>query len=248
MRRDPVENAMRGALGRIERHPFLATARRGCLRPEQVQRWIFCAGRESRSFPAILEGLLAKTVIPKVRHVIAENLADENGRGNPDDAHFCHYLKLIREMNIETTQFEEYEEGAGIRVAIDVAAHAARESGEPEAFGYLLINEAMTPLIYGAVEEALSRAGLLPQTEFFRLHVEVDEMHVALLYSALDDLPDEHLTGIEDGIALGERAMALLLDEAVGVFEGSKRRERERSAASRRGKDLAPCGQEATRG
>jgi pyrroloquinoline quinone (PQQ) biosynthesis protein C len=206
------------ALKRIKNHPFLRDAMNGNVKMEQVKRWIFCAGRESRSFPAVIEGILTWCKNPTLIEVLTENLHDERGGGAPNEAHFKHYLRLLDELHLPRSEFLSYRECAGIRVALDTAFHVAGCLNEGEALGYLLINEAMTPVIYGAIEQALVRLGVPFQTQFFSLHVVTDEHHVALLLSALNTLEGKAIQEAVDGIELGERAMAILLDEALGRF------------------------------
>jgi len=72
-----VENAVAESLSRIRNHPFILKAHCGELTKEQTLRWVFCAGRESRTFPKILENMLASCAHPMIRSVLEENLNDE---------------------------------------------------------------------------------------------------------------------------------------------------------------------------
>lgn len=87
MRDAAVTTYVAGALERIRRHPFIIAADAQTLTREQATRWVFCAGRESRSFPHILENLVARSTQPRLRALLQANLDDEYGNGNPDDAH-----------------------------------------------------------------------------------------------------------------------------------------------------------------
>jgi pyrroloquinoline-quinone synthase len=216
MNRRPIEEVVEGSLARIRCHRFIRASVGGGLELEQVQRWLFCAGRESRAFPAILEGMLARTSNPILARVLGENLDDEYGNGNPGEAHFQHYLRLLDLLGIPRADFEMYGEGPGIQAALGLADYCASRAGEAEALGYLLVNEAMTPVIYAAVERALLGLGARPETRFFELHVAVDAHHVAMLYRALESVPERDAPTVREGVLLGERGMAVLLDEATG--------------------------------
>jgi CelD/BcsL family acetyltransferase involved in cellulose biosynthesis len=47
----------------------------------------------------------------------------------------------------------------------------------------------------------------------------VDEHHVRELYRAVATLDESAMDDLLFGVALGERGMAVLLDEALGVFD-----------------------------
>lgn len=207
------------SLERIRAHRFVRDAYRGALSKGQVLRWLCCAGRESRSFPDILVNMIEQIDDPVVLQILRENLDDEYGNGDPDEAHFQHYMHLLVQVGLSEEDFLAYSEQAGIRLALDLAQRVSRQPNPAIAIGYMLVNEGMTPVIYGAVEVASKPHFPELDTPFFRLHVEVDEHHVRELYRAVGALPDETLDDVLFGVELGERGMAVLLDEALGVFD-----------------------------
>ena len=83
----------------------------------------------------------------------------------------------------------------------------------------MLVNEGMTQITYGGVDRALRRYYPELKTLFFDLHVEIDEKHVEDLYSAVDDMDLLQSEDLLLGISIGERGMAVLLDEAYGLFD-----------------------------
>ncbi len=182
-------------------------------------RWVLCGGRESRVFPTILENMVARVSDLVVLEVLKQNLDDEYGNGNSDEAHFQHYLHLLPGIGLTHKDFENYEERAGIRLALDLAQNVSLQPIPAIAIGYMLVNEGMTPITYDAVDVAIHR--FFPQltTPFFRLHVEVDEHHVRELYRAIGAMPENTVDDILFGVELGERGMGALLDEALGVFD-----------------------------
>lgn len=206
-------------LARIRAHPFIERAHAGGLSKEQVLRWIYCAGRESRSFPDVLVNMIERSTDEGVRSILEANLADEFGNGDPEHAHFRHYIYLLEKIGLSESTFVAYVERSGIRLALDLAYSVSEGEDVGIALGYMLVNEGMTPITYDAVDVALHRYFPNLQTEFFRLHVEVDAEHVAQLYEAITRMPEESLDSIQFGISIGERGMAILLDEALGIFE-----------------------------
>lgn len=177
---DAVMTYVEGALKRIRRHPFIIAANAQTLTREQATRWIFCAGRESRSFPHILENLVARSTQPRVRSILRANLDDEYGNGNPDNAHFLHCLHLLDELGIPRSTFYEYPERAGIELAVALAFNIS-EGNEAVAIGYMTVNEAMTTITHSAAYNALRPYHLAMRAPYLRLHVEMDERHLESL-------------------------------------------------------------------
>jgi hypothetical protein len=99
-----------------------------------------------------------------------------------------------------------------------VARYVRHCGREGISLGYMLVNEAMTPVVYLAVECALKHHNALPVTKFFQVHIQGDIEHVQILYNVVQSVPSDAYQYVIDGVLLGERAMALLLDEAQGIF------------------------------
>jgi pyrroloquinoline quinone (PQQ) biosynthesis protein C len=206
-------------LERIRKHPFITEANSRTLTEEQAIRWIMCAGRESRSFPDVLNNLISRSSNPRIQDILKENLKDENGDGVLEHAHFMHYLQLLDKLQVSRDDFYAYNERAGIKLALSLAYNVSVLKSEAAALGYMLINESMTTITYSATKLAITRYYPNLSTGFFDIHVDVDEEHVDELYKAVDELDVSQLDDLLYGIDLGERGMAVLLDEAYGIFE-----------------------------
>lgn len=218
---DTAKKLVDESLTRIGKHPFIAGAIDGKLSREQIKRWVFCAGRESRIFPGVVKNILAlcSPSDQEIATTLLRNLNDELGNGNPQEAHFQHYLGLLTEMGISYDQFSSYDEKAGIKLALSLAFNVSRQEHLATAIGYLLVNEGMTPITYSAVGEALRHEYKFSEIPFLAAHVDIDERHVAGLFRAVDHLDERQFDHLLYGIGLGERGMLLLLDEAYGIFE-----------------------------
>lgn len=214
-----IKCAVTTSLDRIRVHPFISKATRGELTKEESLRWIYCAGRESRTFPKILENMLVSCDDPTIRGVLEDNLNDEYGNGNLDHAHYQHYVHLLDRLGVGRGAFEEYQERAGMRLAFDLAISVSRGDNMPRAIGYMLVNEGMTSITYSAVKQSVLMHFPGTKTPFFDLHIDVDEEHVRELYRAVKALPSTALEHLLYGVAIGERGMAVLLDEVIGVFD-----------------------------
>src|SRR5437867_2193704 len=119
--RHVAQKTVTESLERIRRHPFIIGANAQKLTKQQAERWIKCAGRESHSFPSILQNMVARCSNEKVREILEENLSDEFGNGDPTEAHFKHYLHLLDNLGIPRELFYSYEERAGIKLALSLS-------------------------------------------------------------------------------------------------------------------------------
>jgi len=216
---DEVEQAVANSLNRIHGHPFIRDAKVGKLSEEQAKRWIMCAGRESRSFPDVLKNLISWSGHEKIKSILLQNLSDEEGNGVLEHAHFMHYLQLLDKLGISRDEFYAYTERAGIRLALSLAYNISTLRREAPAIGYMLVNESMTSITYSAAKLAITRYYPELQTDFFDIHVDVDERHVDELYEAVSELVPCQTQDLLFGVEIGERGMAVLLDEAYGIFE-----------------------------
>ena len=219
MELNKIKQKVEIGLEKIKNHPFILKANQLDLTQEQVYNWIMCAGRESRTFPEILKNMISWVENKKITDILNENLNDELGDGNYEHIHFVHYLHLIQKIGLKKEDFLSYEQKAGIDFAVSLAYNISNTKNIGLVIGYMLINEAITPLTYSAVKQAIKPYHPKLNTDFFDVHIEVDEIHVEQLYKAIEELKNTDLNDIEFGIDIGERGMSVLLDEALGVFD-----------------------------
>ncbi len=218
-----IRDEVNASLDRIAQHPFIKDGRAQRLSKAQCLRWVMCAGRESRTFPEVLRNMMTLVEDQKVMDILRENLQDELGHGNPEQAHFRHYVHLIQKLGLTEADFENYPERAGIRLAVDLGRSISLHSDPAVSLGYMLVNEGIVPITYGAVDVAIQKHFPELTTNFFNMHVLVDEEHVRQLFVAVGEMQDTDASAILFGLALGERGVAVLLDEALGLYEATQR-------------------------
>jgi pyrroloquinoline quinone (PQQ) biosynthesis protein C len=214
-----IKQSADSSIERIRQHPFIMKGNNKTLSLEQALRWVMCAGRESKSFPEIIQNMITKCDNEIVMQILNDNLNDEYGSGNPEDAHFQHYLHLLDELGVTRSEFDNYNEKAGIKLALSLAYNTSTQNNIGIAIGYMIVNEGITCISYSSMKSAFQRFFPAIKTPFFDVHIEVDEHHVAELYKATSYLNDSFLDDIIFGIEIGERGMAVLLDEALGVYD-----------------------------
>jgi hypothetical protein len=82
-------------------HRFVVDGYKKRLNWDKIKRWIFCAGKESRTFPSLLEEAAKVARNEDLRNVLLMNLNDELGDGDSLEAHFKHYLQLLDKLGID---------------------------------------------------------------------------------------------------------------------------------------------------
>ena len=221
-----IREANEQSLERLRHHTFVRLAHGRELSKEQAHRWIMAASYDSRAFRDQLQAGVARLVkqpeYKLVYRILKENLDDENGRQadgtiNPEEAHWRHYIHLVQQIGYTEDELLNYEGSLGVQYAIQLA-HNVPSWNVASWVGYMLVNEGATPITYDAEDVALRVYHPELETKFFRLHVEVDQHHVAELYKAVALLSNSAFYGVLQGILLGELGMAAILDEALGLF------------------------------
>jgi Iron-containing redox enzyme len=213
-----IRIAVEESLDVISSHRFVRDARARRLSDEQCQRWIMCAGRESRSFPDILQNIIDGVDAEPLRRVLTDKLDDELGSGRPENARAHRYLHLLRDIGLTEAKICSYDAKAGTRFALDLAYNVSVQRDLAVAIGYVLVNEAVAPIIDGAMELAIRHCYPDLTTGFFETDVGVGLARVDQLSEAVGRLDDGDQDGVLFGINVGERARAALLDEALGLF------------------------------
>ena len=109
------------------------------LSKNRLERWIKCAGRESRLFPNILENMAALCLNERIKQVLVDNLDDERGNGDlgvriPSSICSC-LMNLAFTAKISTTM-----RSGGSRFACELAQNISLQSNLAIAMGYMLIN------------------------------------------------------------------------------------------------------------
>jgi hypothetical protein len=213
-----IRIAVEESLDVISSHRFVHGARSRRLSEEQCQRWIMCAGRESRSFPEILQNVIAGVDDEPLRRVLTDKLDDELGNGRPEHARPHRYLHLLRDIGLTEAKICSYDGKAGTRFALDLAYNVSVQPDLAVAIGYLLVNEAVAPIVDGAIELAIRHCYPDLTTDFFDTDVEVGTARVDQLSEAVGRLDDGDQDGVLFGVNVGERGRAALLDEALVLF------------------------------
>ncbi|HEY2979400.1 MAG TPA: iron-containing redox enzyme family protein [Burkholderiaceae bacterium] len=170
------------------RHPFVERCRAGQLTLAQVrvlgaQMYKFC-----REFPRFLATALAACQHEEQYMVIGENLWDELGKGDPQQAHAALFRRFTKALGLDDAQLSVIPAQPETAALVDTYMDLTRRYGVLGILGALCYaSEGIVGDLYSQIQRGLLRA--LPFNKealvFFEVHVHVDDGHADQLESIL---------------------------------------------------------------
>lgn len=170
------------------RHPFVERCRAGQLTLAQVrvlgaQMYKFC-----REFPRFLATALAACQHEEQYMVIGENLWDELGKGDPQQAHAALFRRFTKALGLADAQLSAIPAEPETAALVDTYMDLSRRYGVLGILGALCYaSEGIVGALYSQIQRGLLRA--LPFNKealvFFEVHVHVDDGHADQLESIL---------------------------------------------------------------
>lgn len=170
------------------RHPFVERCRAGQLTLAQVrvlgaQMYKFC-----REFPRFLATALAACQHEEQYMVIGENLWDELGKGDPQQAHAALFRRFTKALGLDDAQLSVIPAQPETAALVDTYMDLTRRYGVLGILGALCYaSEGIVGDLYSQIQRGLLRA--LPFNKealvFFEVHVHVDDGHADRLESIL---------------------------------------------------------------
>lgn len=175
---------------RIERydllkHPFYQAWSNGELTREDLREYASEYWHHVSAFPAYLSALHSQLPDGKLRRVILENLADEEGLED-GAAHSDLWMDFARGMSADESSVRGREIGAETRSLIDHYRGAMAKS-PAEALAALYAYESRVPAIAKTKAEGLEQhyGADAPTRRYFTLHTTADVHHARVWRDAL---------------------------------------------------------------
>jgi len=207
------------------RHPFVERCRAGQLALEHVH----VLGVQMYKFSSEFTRFLAKALVScrdeRARIVIAENLWDELGEGDPDLAHPALFRRFTRALGIPDEELAARAPEPETMGLIDTYLGLADQYGELGLLGALCFaSEGIVAALYSQIEAGLLKTVALGKDDlaFFEVHIHVDDGHARNLESIL--LP--RLNSPRD-VQGTEEAIRAALDARCRFFDGVLRATRQ---------------------
>ncbi len=170
------------------RHPFLVRCRSSTLSRAEIEVFALQAYMFSREFVRFLGAIMAACDDEEARLIIAENLWDEMGGGQPQLTHPTLYRRFTRALGYSDEQLEATERSPETAHLVNTYLTSATRNGYVPALGALCYaSEGLVGTLYTQIATAILSTASVPKEAllFFELHIGVDDGHAEKLESII---------------------------------------------------------------
>jgi pyrroloquinoline-quinone synthase len=202
-------------------HEFLTRCRDNQLTLPEVQILAVQMYKFSKEFNRILASILSRCPDESAQLVIMDNLFDEMGQGDLNQAHPELFRRFTREIGIADDAL------AVSPTAPETLNMIATYLDIPHQFGYLpalgavcFASEGIVSSLYSQLYQGIVGAAPLPKESliFFEVHIHVDDSHAANLARLIEP----RVTTPEQAAEVN-RAILRAMDARVQFFDGIQR-------------------------
>lgn len=213
-----------GLLGQLRANPFLVACRNGAVSLDQLRHFLIQHHYYSQYFTRYLCALMGSLADQGEFKALSHNLTEELSGGDSID--ISHAELYRRSMDLMAAVPRSRPLLDGTRQLIDAMFRHCRSSDPLDGLAALCLGaEAIVPLIYGPVLDALRSHNAPAEAEhFFVLHIEEDEQHAIVMRDIIDRMLGERPYLRSRVIAIGEEMVHLrmnMLAELVGQGSGT---------------------------
>ncbi|MGH1396556.1 MAG: TenA family transcriptional regulator [Trichormus sp.] len=202
-------------------HEFLTRCRTGNLSLQDVQILAVQMYKFSKEFNRILASILSCCQNEMAQLVILENLFDEMGQGDINQAHPELFRRFTRTLAIDDQTLAALPATAETLALIETYLRIPHQYGYLAALGAVCYaSEGIVSSLYTQLYNGILGASPLPKESliFFEVHINVDDSHAAKLASVIEP----HLTHSEEDIKI-KLAIVEAMDARVQFFNGIER-------------------------
>ena len=212
-------NALDGRLERYNllKHPFYEAWSKGELTREDLREYASEYWHHVSAFPAYLSALHSRLPDGKLRRLVLENLADEEGL-HDGTAHSDMWMDFARGMGADSAGVRARNIAPQTRALLEHFRAAMKES-PAAALTALYAYESRVPAIAKTKAEGLAEHyGADSVTRrYFTVHTSADVHHARVWRSALTAELAAHPEETEDALAAGEEAARALWTALDGI-------------------------------
>lgn len=208
-------------------HPFLQHCQADGLTLLEVQILAVQMYKFSKEFNRILASILSQCADERAQWVILDNLFDEMGRGDLNQAHPALFRQFTQALGISDTVLEAIPAEPETSAMIETYLSFANQYGYLSALGAVcfasegIVNTLYSQLYRGIQGlESLSKESLV----FFEVHINVDDSHAAKLSQLIETRLHTH-----DQVTEMKKAILAAMDARANFFDGIQRQVTESS-------------------
>jgi pyrroloquinoline-quinone synthase len=175
------------------RDPTFEAIRSGQMAREGVKRWVLQAMLVVREFTRFISAIHSNCPDRAAQALLAENLWEEHGRGNPARDHFVLVKRLARSLGATDQEIAEARPLPETAAYIDCCFSVTRNGSFVEGMAAIGIGvEQFIPVFFGALADGLRRHyGLSAEdVEFLTVHITEDEEHAERAIELIEEYAD----------------------------------------------------------
>jgi pyrroloquinoline-quinone synthase len=209
-------------------HPFLIRSREGRLSLEEVKVLAVQMYKFSKEFSKILARIFSYCPEEEAQAVILGNLDDEMGFGELESTHPALFRRFTRELGIDDEALDAMATEPETLNLIDTYYQLPVRYDYLAALGAVgFASEGIVSNLYAQIERGIQEAKPFSKEAmvFFDLHIDVDMVHAANLYSLIGP----RVNTAEKELML-RSAITDALDARYGFFNGIDRAIQRQSA------------------
>ncbi|MFE8947054.1 TenA family transcriptional regulator [Streptomyces sp. NPDC007856] len=201
---------------RVLRHPFLALVASGRADPEHLITWGLQERHVSYAFPRSIGLLISSADDFRMRTVLAENLWEEFGEGNPDQAHAVLLDNLLESMGVDRDRLD-CPPTDGTLAFLKTQRELTTASAWQGVGAFCYANEYLSLAEFRPLEAAVRSRFPAADLSYFTENMKADTRHTALLESLIDaaaEVPSNR-ADIEYGVSAALDARCRFYDSLV---------------------------------
>lgn len=203
-------------------HPFLLRCRERGLTLLEVQILAVQMYKFSKEFNRILASILSCCSDVQAQWVILDNLSDEMGHGDLQQAHPELFRRFTRAIGIPDDTLEALPAEPETQEMIDTYLDLPRQYSYLSALGAVCFaSEGIVHTLYSQIYRGIEGATPVPQESliFFEVHMDLDDGHAAKFAEVIAPRLQT-----EDQAVEMNRAILEAMDARVQFFDGVQRR------------------------
>ncbi|MEV7992581.1 iron-containing redox enzyme family protein [Streptomyces sp. NPDC086077] len=201
---------------RVLRHPFLALVASDRADSEHLVAWGLQERHVSYAFPRSIGLLISYADDFSMRTVLAENLWEEFGEGDPDQAHAVLLDKLLESMGVDRGHLD-CPPTEGTLAFLHTQRELTTSSAWRGVGAFCYANEYLSLAEFRPLEDAVRSRFPAADLSYFTENMKADTRHTELLESLIDAAAEvpSHRADIEYGVSAALEARCRFYDSLV---------------------------------
>ncbi|HTC19833.1 MAG TPA: iron-containing redox enzyme family protein [bacterium] len=214
---DKIKEELNGLIDRFMEHcPFFSVWKAGAIDQAMSEKFLVTFDSLVKSFPALVAAGAARMTDEQTRVVLAVNLYQECGEGDPQRTHYAIYRKFLSTAGIDLSSIRENAFAAEWRSRLSTYLKDANNPAE--VLGALAAGEFLAQPALGRIYSVLKPHYPGADQEYFTKHLVLEEDHVREITTILakeagnDGGWDGVLSGFKYGLSVWETYFNHLTD------------------------------------